>query len=76
MTGNNGLKDREELFNELDALFSDKEELIAEGWYSLPEFEEAIFEVIENHIEGAESEWKIWQPFLRGRLSQSFNKKI
>lgn len=56
MTGNNGLKDREELFNELDALFSDKEELIAEGWYSLPEFEEAVFEVIENHIEGAESE--------------------
>ena len=56
MTRKKGLKDQEDLFDEIDALFSDKEDLIAEGFYSLPEFREAVIEVILEYLEDAESE--------------------
>lgn len=56
MTSKNRLKDEEGLFNDLDAFFSDKEDLIAEGFYSLPEFREAVIETILEHLDDAESE--------------------
>lgn len=56
MTESVGLKDQEGLFDELDALFSDKERLINEDWYSRPEFREAIIETILDHLDKAESE--------------------
>ena len=65
MTSKNRLKDEEGLFNELDALFSDKEDLLDIDFYTLPEFREAVIDIVLDHIENAESEWKHWQP-LRG----------
>lgn len=56
MTSRNRLKDEEGLFNELDTFFSDKEELIAEGFYSLSEFREAVIETILEYLEDGESE--------------------
>lgn len=44
------------MFNELDTFFSDKEELIAEGFYSLSEFREAVIETILEYLEDGESE--------------------
>ena len=65
MTSKNRLKDGEGLFDELDAFFSDKDDLIADGFYSLPEFRDAVIENILEHLEDSESEWTHWQP-LRG----------
>lgn len=56
MTSKNRLKDEEGLFNDLDAFFSDKEDLIADGFYSLPEFREAVIETILEYLDDAESE--------------------
>lgn len=56
MTSKNRLKDGEGLFNELDAFFSDKEDLIAEGFYSLPEFRDAVIETVLEYLEDGESE--------------------
>lgn len=56
MNSRNRLKDEEGLFNELDTFFSDKEELIAEGFYSLSEFREAVIETILEYLEDGESE--------------------
>lgn len=56
MTSKNRLKDEEGLFNELDALFSDKEDLLDIDFYTLPEFREAVIDIVLDHIENAESE--------------------
>lgn len=56
MTSKNRLKDGEGLFDDLDAFFSDKEDLIAEGFYSLPEFRDAVIETILEYLEDSESE--------------------
>lgn len=41
-----GLKDREEIFNELKSLFRYEDQLLSGGWYSKSDFVEAVYKLV------------------------------
>lgn len=41
-----GLKDREEIFNELKSLFRYEDQLLSGGWYSTSDFVEAVYKLV------------------------------
>lgn len=41
-----GLKDREAIFNELKSLFRYEDQLLSGGWYSKSDFVEAIYKLV------------------------------
>lgn len=49
MNNDEGLKDREELLNELRLFFRYEEMLIREGWYSESDFMKAIERIIRDY---------------------------
>lgn len=41
-----GLKDREAIFNELKSLFRYEDQLLSGGWYSKSDFVEAVYKLV------------------------------
>ncbi len=52
MDNNNdeGLKDRDELLNELRFIFRYEEALIRNGWYSESDFKEAVERILKDYL--------------------------
>lgn len=52
MDNNNdeGLKDRDELLNELRFIFRYEEVLIRNGWYSESDFKEAVERILKDYL--------------------------